>query len=230
MQKMRKVKQYFEIPKYNGPGVYMIQNVDNGMCYIGSSVNINDRLRTHNYSLNGLWCSRRIQKDIELGHKFRAEILEVLPPNVSEEVLRKREKKHMGTIKPELLYNDPIHRPTLTKRFKETYTINLTVPKGKKDSIQAHAELKGESVNGFINRAIDETMEREQPPKWKHPAKRGAVITSNPIDFCQIFSLEAVDKSSVVAYNNDMIQTSPRLSTMRTMAGSFLLGVILWKN
>lgn len=39
--------------------------------------------------------------------------------------------------------------------------INLTIPKGKKDVIKAHAESKGESVNGFINRAIDETMERE---------------------------------------------------------------------
>lgn len=39
--------------------------------------------------------------------------------------------------------------------------INLTVPKGKKDTIQAHAEAQGESVNGFINRAISETMERD---------------------------------------------------------------------
>lgn len=40
--------------------------------------------------------------------------------------------------------------------------INLTVEKGKKDAIKAHAESKGESVNGFINRAITETMEREK--------------------------------------------------------------------
>lgn len=39
--------------------------------------------------------------------------------------------------------------------------INLTVPKGKKDTIQAHAEAQGESVNGFINRAIDHEMERD---------------------------------------------------------------------
>lgn len=39
--------------------------------------------------------------------------------------------------------------------------INLTVPKGKKDALKAHAESKGESVNAFINRAIDETMERD---------------------------------------------------------------------
>lgn len=40
--------------------------------------------------------------------------------------------------------------------------INLTVDKGRKDLIKAHAESKGESVNGFINRAINETMEREK--------------------------------------------------------------------
>jgi len=40
--------------------------------------------------------------------------------------------------------------------------VNLTMPKGKKDAVQEHAEARGESVNGFINRAIDEAMEREQ--------------------------------------------------------------------
>ena len=40
--------------------------------------------------------------------------------------------------------------------------INLTVPKGKKAEIQAFAEAHGESVNGFIGRAIAETMERDK--------------------------------------------------------------------
>ena len=31
----------------------------------------------------------------------------------------------------------------------------------RRDAIQAHAEAHGQSVNGFINRAIDETMERD---------------------------------------------------------------------
>lgn len=37
----------------------------------------------------------------------------------------------------------------------------VRVPKGKKDEIKAHAEVQGESTNAFINRAIDETMERD---------------------------------------------------------------------
>ena len=43
--------------------------------------------------------------------------------------------------------------------------ISLIVPKGQKDLIQAHAEAQGDSTNGFINRAISETMERDGKPK-----------------------------------------------------------------
>ncbi|MFR6095290.1 MAG: hypothetical protein ACLUIW_08000 [Dysosmobacter welbionis] len=33
--------------------------------------------------------------------------------------------------------------------------INLTVEKGRKEIIKAHAEARGESVNGCINRAVE---------------------------------------------------------------------------
>lgn len=39
--------------------------------------------------------------------------------------------------------------------------INLTVPKGFKSHIKVVADATGESVNGYIKRAIDERMERE---------------------------------------------------------------------
>lgn len=39
--------------------------------------------------------------------------------------------------------------------------INLTVEKGKKDIIRKHAEKRGESINGFINRAIDAQIEKD---------------------------------------------------------------------
>ena len=38
--------------------------------------------------------------------------------------------------------------------------IQLRVEKGKKAEIKAFAESRGESLNGFINRAIDEAMQR----------------------------------------------------------------------
>ena len=39
--------------------------------------------------------------------------------------------------------------------------VNLAIPKGQKDTIKAHAAARGESINGFIGRAIVETMERD---------------------------------------------------------------------
>lgn len=49
------------------------------------------------------------------------------------------------------------------KYVKNNYDrVELTVkPKGKKDEIRSHAEQHGESLNSFINRAIDETMKRD---------------------------------------------------------------------
>ena len=50
----------------------------------------------------------------------------------------------------------------VTKYMKENYDeIKIRVEKGRKADIKVHAEARGESVNGFINRAISETMERD---------------------------------------------------------------------
>lgn len=39
--------------------------------------------------------------------------------------------------------------------------ISIALPKGSKDKIKAHAEKRGESINGFVGRAINETMQRD---------------------------------------------------------------------
>ena len=39
--------------------------------------------------------------------------------------------------------------------------IPMRVPKGKKEVIQEHAAARGESINAFLNRAVDETMARD---------------------------------------------------------------------
>ena len=40
--------------------------------------------------------------------------------------------------------------------------INLTVEKGKKEVIKSYAEKHGESLNHYINRAIDTLMAEEE--------------------------------------------------------------------
>lgn len=48
------------------------------------------------------------------------------------------------------------------KYVKANYDrMELTVPKGRKELIKAHAEAQGQSVNAYINTAIDEKIARE---------------------------------------------------------------------
>lgn len=50
----------------------------------------------------------------------------------------------------------------VAKYMKANYDeLKVRVPKGKKAALQAHADGRGESLNGFVNRAIDETVERD---------------------------------------------------------------------
>ena len=50
----------------------------------------------------------------------------------------------------------------VNKYVRENYDrVNVNMPKGKKEEIQAHAAQLGLSVNAYINAAIDEKMERD---------------------------------------------------------------------
>lgn len=52
------------------------------------------------------------------------------------------------------------------KYVKANYDrLDLTIPKGKKEKVKAHAAAHGESVNAFINRAIDEAIEGDESNK-----------------------------------------------------------------
>ena len=46
--------------------------------------------------------------------------------------------------------------------MKENYDVyQIRMPKGRKDIIRAAADAAGESVNAYINAAVDQRMERD---------------------------------------------------------------------
>lgn len=53
----------------------------------------------------------------------------------------------------------------------------VRMPKGRKDEIQTFAAQTGESVNGFINRAIGEAMGESQQQPAGAPQGDGAILT-----------------------------------------------------
>lgn len=49
------------------------------------------------------------------------------------------------------------------QKYMEKFAVaRVRMDREKYDQVQAHAEARSESVNSFINRAIDETMERDR--------------------------------------------------------------------
>lgn len=55
------------------------------------------------------------------------------------------------------------NRRAVAKYKKENYDqIQLRVEKGQKETIKAHAEAQNESLNGFINRAISQTIQQDK--------------------------------------------------------------------
>lgn len=76
----------------------------------------------------------------------------------------------------------------VNKYKKNNYDrIEITVPKGQRAVFQAHAATLGESVNGFIGRAILEAMERDSgtaPEIAGKPSEstQGAWVVSLPYD------------------------------------------------
>ena len=52
---------------------------------------------------------------------------------------------------------------SVNKYIKSNYDrINVTLPKGGRETLKVHAETRGESVNAFVVRAIAEAMERDK--------------------------------------------------------------------
>ncbi len=62
-------------------------------------------------------------------------------------------------------YSEAQKRAT-DKYKRENYKrIPLDVPKADYETIKSHSAARGESVNGFVKRAISETMERDNAPQ-----------------------------------------------------------------
>ena len=54
------------------------------------------------------------------------------------------------------------------KKYMEKFMVaQIRMERDKYHAVQAHAEAQGESTTGFINRAIDETMERDNAAPGK---------------------------------------------------------------
>lgn len=60
-----------------------------------------------------------------------------------------------------MAYSQAQNKATQKYSSKTYDQIKVLVKKGQREIIKSHAEKQGESLNSFIKRAIDETIERD---------------------------------------------------------------------
>ena len=58
-------------------------------------------------------------------------------------------------------------------------------PKGRKAEIQSHAEARGESVNGFLNRAAENQMEADNGAQMPSVAAQQPMLSSETVEAAQ---------------------------------------------
>lgn len=101
--------------------------------------------------------------------------------------------------------------------------IELTVsPKGTKDQIKAHAAKKGETLNGFINRAINETIQRDNEAALSAPVQPEEVKPDSTVAFHseQVYDLTPHQRAAPV----DVLGLSVRTYNMIRRAGCETVG------
>lgn len=149
----------------NEPGIYLIENKDNGMRYVGKAVvSCKSRIEQHIKNLKlGKHSIERLQHDYDFGDNlcFR----EIYSANYAigdkktyDYILSAAENSIYSAYKSVgcKMYNKCI--PTL--RMKKTGFSKVIAMFDSKPEIQAAADAVGESLNDFIRKAIDERIER----------------------------------------------------------------------
>lgn len=104
--------------------------------------------------------------------------------------------------------------------------IELTVsPKGTKDQIKAHAAKKGETLNGFINRAINETIQRDNEAALSAPVQPEEVEPDSTVAFHseQVNDLTPHQRAAPV----DVLGLSVRTYNMIRRAGCETVGELV---
>lgn len=94
----------------------------------------------------------------------------------------------------------------------------VRMPKGRKDEIQTFAAQTGESVNGFINRAIGEAMGESPQQPAGAPQGMGAILTPAALKTAQEAAQRAGE--TVPAFVGRAVETQAQrdkvLQAMRT--------------
>lgn len=189
----KKAEEFFDIPQVQKIGIYAIRNKSNNKYYIGSSVNVYNRMLTHARSIlryGGI--NIHMAKDLKKKDYKNLEfiVLKTFEDGViTDRKLRDKEWKMIlkyqshisgynkagthgnGCFSEEQLLYCPVVKVSKKKETKKEAKkencdrISATLPKGTTDRIKA----LGLTVNGFINDLVLAELERLERDKSSEP-------------------------------------------------------------
>ena len=110
------------------------------------------------------------------------------------------------------------------KYVKQNYDrIEVKVQKGRKAEIQRHSDQNGESLNGFINRAISETIARDSSEK---PADALQSVPGIPVPPLQEVATQAVSAPAMAISPEKLNQAKAHAEARREPISGFLARAI----
>lgn len=181
----KKAEEFFDIPQVQKIGIYAIRNKSNNKYYIGSSVNVYNRMLTHARSIlrNG-GINIHMAKDLKKKDYKNLEfiVLKTFEDGViTDSKLRDKEWKMIlkyqshisgynkagthgnGCFSEEQLLYCPVVKVSKKKEAKKEKYDRITILRraGEKERLTKLAEEKGyRTVTEFINACIDEKIKR----------------------------------------------------------------------
>ena len=189
----KKAEEFFDIPQVQKIGIYAIRNKSNNKYYIGSSVNVYNRMLTHARSIlryGGI--NIHMAKDLKKKDYKNLEfiVLKTFEDGViTDRKLRDKEWKMIlkyqshisgynkagthgnGCFSEEQLLYCPVVKASKKKEAKKEARkgnydrVSATLPKGTTERIKA----LGLSINGFINDLVLAELERLERDKSSEP-------------------------------------------------------------
>lgn len=77
------------IPEYSGAGIYALVNISSGRLYVGSAINIKQRIKSHDTRMRNGYPNERFKPDVSKGDYFTTVVLEKMNNPSTTELLEK---------------------------------------------------------------------------------------------------------------------------------------------
>ncbi len=139
-------------------GIYIIKNSKSGKSYVGESINVKERLKTHLLGLNALYHPNKdLNKDYlrDGGKYFLFELIETMKPvkdrTLLKEKLKEREQYWINQFQKEKLYNRETGKiENILKNGSGIVVIPANMFKAVKTLLKNHPEFIYSGINDLV--------------------------------------------------------------------------------